>query len=37
MRMVRGFNQLLKISCKWIEEKKCPPPVLFQTLADAAQ
>ena len=25
------------LACKWIEEKNCPPPVLFQTLADAAQ
>lgn len=23
------------LACKWIEEKKCPPPVLFQELADA--
>lgn len=22
------------LACKWIEEKKCPPPVLFQTLVD---
>lgn len=22
------------LACKWIEEKSCPPPVLFQTLAD---
>ena len=21
-------------ACKWIEKKKCPPPVLFQELAD---
>lgn len=23
------------LACKWIEEKKCPPPVLFDELADA--
>lgn len=22
------------LACKWIEKKKCPPPVLFQTLAE---
>lgn len=22
------------LACKWIEERKCPPPVLFQTLVD---
>lgn len=22
------------LACKWIEEKNCPPPVLFQTLVD---
>lgn len=23
------------LACKWIEKKACPPPVLFQELADA--
>lgn len=22
------------LACKWIEKKKCPPPVLFQNLVD---
>ena len=22
------------LACKWIEEKKCPPPVLFDELAN---
>lgn len=24
------------LACKWIEEKRCPPPVLFEELCDAA-